>query len=405
VRERRSRRATWAPRAGGVSAAVAVALLAVPAVADESQDSASRQAPAALVAANTDVPVAGDPDAAPQPQPLVAQVEDGGGTDADVTADAEGGDGAADEGDGGGRIELPVSISLGMSSGFALGTVFRDNYTTTDSVSLGLSLSVSRSFWDDRLSGSVSASYSKNLTPTGINRQYEGRFGDIGLGLGYGNIYTIPVAGIGIGASLGASLPVSEISRFEGLITALDAGVSLSRGFGLFSLSYSLGVGKNFHRYTSQTVNIDRRNDLDLFYRTGGAEEVAENRVALDTGVLPEWSVSNSLSFRVRWFETGLSSSIGWSFSDSFTYAVDGITERDEFTAENAVPGRGHSQSMGGSIGLSYSFLQYFGASMTLRTGGPPKTADNQRIRFPFWDTQSGNLSYTSLSFGLSASI
>lgn len=329
-----------------------------------------------------------------------------GETSADVAAevgdDAEELDVGAEESS---RIDLPVSINASLGTGFSLGTVFRDNYTTTDAVSLRFGLGVSYPFWDDRLSASMNLGYAKNLTPTGINRRYEGRFSDIGLGLGYGNIYTIPVAEIGIGASFGLSVPVSEISRFEGLVTATDLGLSLSRGFGLFSLSYGFGVSKNFHRYTTQTVNLDRRRDLDVLFRTGSAEEVAENRVAIDSGVLPEWGVSNSLSFGVRWFETGLSSSLSFSLADSFSYAVDSLTERDEFTPDFAVVGRGRSQSMSGSIGLNYSFLQYFSAGMSLTTGGPPKSADNRRFRFPFFDTESGNLQYTSLSFRLSASI
>lgn len=346
---------------------------------------------------------------AAEPSPLPAdEPQDTAGTDvaqadAEVESDDEGAEG--EDADTGGGFDLPVGISASIGTGFALGTVFRDSFTTTDSLPLNLGLGVDYSFWEDRLSASASFSYTKNLTPTGINRRYEGRFQDIGLGLGYGNIYTIPVAEIGIGASVGLTLPVSEISRWEGLITSGSAGLSLSRGFGLVSLSYSLDVSKNFYRYTTITANVDRRRDLDLFYREGGAEQVAENRVAIDTGILPEWSVTNSLNLGVRWFETGLSSSVGFSLSDSFTFAVDETMERDEFTSEFARVGRGRSQAMVGSIGLRYSFLDHFGVGVNLSTSQSPKTADNQHFRFPFWDTQTGNLTATRLGFNFSASI
>lgn len=297
---------------------------------------------------------------------------------------------------------LPFSVNGSVSTSFTIGSISRDNYVTTDSVLSNWGLGISYPI-TSLISASMNLGLSKYLTPHGSTRRYESRFADIGLGLSHGSLYTIPVAEVNISGGLSASIPTSDVSRFTGLRTAIGANLGLSRSFGDVSLSYSLSVNKNFHRATSVVFN-ENRYDIDVLLRQTDVARVSDALVALDTGVLSEWSVSNSLRLGYSFWDTGLSASLGLTFSDSFTYAIDEITEEDELTSEFAEPGRGHSQVVIGSVGLSYRFLDHFSTGISMSTAQQPKTADNGRIRFPFYDTQTANLSATSLAirFGVS---
>ncbi len=347
-------------------------------------------------AAAAEVPVAGPDGAAAE---TVAQIDANPDTAViDEVTTAE--DLEEDEGDTGSL--LPFSVSGSMSTSFSLGSISRDNYTTTDSVLANFGLSLSYPI-TSMVSASMSMGLSKYLTPHGSTRQYESRFADIGLGLSHSSLYTIPVAEVNISGGVDASIPTSQTSRFTGLRTSIGANLGLSRSFGDVTLSYTLGANKNFHRATSVVFNNDRY-DVDVLLRQDDVSRVSDALVALDTGVLGEWSVANSLNLGYRFWDTGLSASLGFTLSDSFTYAADAIMEDDEFTSEFAEPGRGHSQVMIGSIGLGYRFLDHFSTGISMSTAQQPKSADNTSVRFPFFDTQTGNLSSTSLAirFGVS---
>lgn len=305
-------------------------------------------------------------------------------------------------GDDSGSISpLPFTIGGGISMVTNVGSLVRPNAQTTDSVSLNFSTNLSYSFESDTVLA-VYAGLQKFVTPHGLVRQYEARFGDISIAASQPNFYTIPGADISLTGSLSGSIPTSDFSRFSGLMTSIDGSLVAARSFGRLSLSYSFGVTKNFHRYTSVVFNPERY-EADALVRGTGAENISETLVAITTGVLPEWSVSNSLSASIR-LPANFSTQVGFSLSDSFTYATDSITAEDDLQSEFAEPGRGRSQAMSGRIGLGYRFLNRFSAGVSLSTGGPPKTADNSRFRFPFWDFQGGNLQYTSLSLSLSGS-
>lgn len=221
--------------------------------------------------------------------------------------------------------------------------------------------------------------------------------------------------------SMGWTIPTSRASRFEGLRTGVSTGLSFSRSFGSLSLSYSFGFYKNFHRATSITVDctdIEQgclvSNDsgetkgsddvvLDIIAREGGTENIDSDTIALDTGVLGSFGFSNSLSMGYSWFP-GFSTRVSLGFSDNFTYDNGTITTQDEFTSPNAITGRGHSQGMSGSLSASYSFLDHFSLSLGFSTGQSPLTSDNRRLRFPFWDLETGNMSRTSTSLTLAGS-
>ena len=342
------------------------------------------------------MPEATQDDEVAQVEETISEEEDGEG--AEVVLDDE-----TEEEEAGSLID-PFSVSFSIDNTFSVGALFRDKYTVTNYNVMGFGLSVGYSTPVPSLSLGLGASYSKYLTESGGSvYQREGRFGDMSLSASYGSIFTDEwVTGINLSGSLSFKIPTSEMSRFTNLYTAISAGIGLSRSFGNLSLRYGLSFKKNFHGDTSVVADLDSY-PLDVLARDGGNELISEAQVALDTGVLSSYSFINSLSISYSWF-TGFSTGISWSFVDSFTYDNGTITVADEYTSEYAVVGRGHSQAMTGTFSVSYAFLDYFGASLALSTSQQPLTADNRRVRFPFWDLETSNLSGTSVSLGLSAS-
>jgi hypothetical protein len=85
-------------------------------------------------------------------------------------------------------------------------------------------------------------------------------YSDIWLTIRNPKIYTIPKLEININPSIRFILPSSEESRYATLIMGITPSVSLSRSFwkDRISLSYGLGFTKNFHRYTSPSLNPDQ---------------------------------------------------------------------------------------------------------------------------------------------------
>ena len=328
---------------------------------------------------------------------LLAEAEAGASEDAEDTAEEE-----ASE-----PFSLPVDLSAGVSVISSLGSWTRNNYATRDSVTSSWNFGASRSI-NDRLSVSTGMGFSWCLNKNcGIVKPGEARFRDMYLGIGYNSFYVIPRADIALSLGVSGSIPTSRISRAQNLYTALGSNFTMSRSFGNLSLSYTLGVQKAFHQYKVVVQDTDNSFDRDVLVREGGAENVGSNQVAEGTGYLTEWSVSNSLNagYRLR----NVSLSLGFSLGESFTYRIPDAedVETDSGNPINSVSNnrRGRSQLMTGSIGMRYSLPVWdnrISLSGTMSTTQTPKTADNQRIRFPFFDTQSANLSATSMIFGMS---
>ncbi len=370
-----------------------------------------------LVAAPAAATTTGDQPSEPSEAEGVADADEAGGDEAlaDVEADVDlaedEGDEEDDEDEG---FELPVSLSGGVSISTSLGAISRPNHQTSDTVrsswsfgvgyditeelgiSLGLGLSLPLTPYSETIAlVPEDADYTDGETPE--RTPHQARFNDISLSLGYAPVYVIPRADIRISAGLGGTIPTSVYSRNDTLRTAISPSLSFSRSFGEFSLSYGLSASKNFHRFTHPVQDPD---ELDLIFREGGAEQQAQGLVAEGGLSLSEWSMGHNVSASYTWFE-GFRTSLGWGFGSAWGYIP---SPKDELSSEHARSGRIARQSMTGSITASYSFLDHFSTSLGMSTGGPPKTADNRRIRFPFFDTQSGNLQYTSVRWGFNVS-
>ena len=299
-------------------------------------------------------------------------------------------------------IDAPINVSAVVQGTFGAASVLSENeYTQTDFFQLSNSLSVN---WlvNPKWTVSLSGGYSKFLTRTGgINEQYEGRFQDTSLSASIFPLYVEEYTGIIFTSGASLSFPTSDLSQQQNLYTSASGSITAIKPVGGMILVYSFGATKNFHKYTSATVDAD---EVDAIARNGGAEDLEANEVAID-GVLPSFGINNTFLIIYNVFpKFQLRASL--SYSDSWTYDNGTITEEDEFTNENAVAGRGHSQFVSGGFGARYLLLgdSFFGRSLSARlqftTNGQPLTDDGSGVRFPFWDFENGQANRTNVTLG-----
>ena len=334
--------------------------------------------------------------------PLAALAEDDTGASVDADVSDEAGAASRRAAPVERALGVPLSVSASARASATLGHFFRDTTVARNGMASIYGLGVNYRLMPS-VSASLSMSYLQYLSAYGgSQRRYEGRFQDMGLSLSHASIFRESWSGINLSGGLSGVIPTSASSQFTGLYTSLSASATLSRGIGPVSLSLTNSFSKNFHRYTSIVADLDRY-PIDALARADSPERITETRIALDTGLLTSHSLSHSLSANYRVWST-LSLGLSFGLNHSWTYDNGTITREDEFTNPNARVGRGFRQGMSGGLSASYGFLDYYGVSFSLSTNQSPLTADNRRVRFPFWDFQSGNLQYTSASLGLSAS-
>ncbi len=295
---------------------------------------------------------------------------------------------------------LPVGLSISTGGSFGAASLVSDSkFTQTDYFASNVSVGASYSPIDEITVG-LGIGYSKYLTDDGSVFIREGRLSDTSLSVGWAG-WTEENTGLHFGVGGSATFPTSRASQFQRRYLGTGLSGSVSRGFGGLSLSYGLGYSKNFHEFTSVVVDPD---ELDILARNNGAENVTADLVA-EGGVLGSFSVSNSFNMGFGFLER-FNAGLGLTFIDSWTYDNGTITKRDEFTNENAVVGRGHSQVMVGSLSLGYRphGVDWLSTGISATTAGPPLASDNKSFRFPWWDFENGIAARTSLSLRLSAS-
>lgn len=303
------------------------------------------------------------------------------------------------------------AVSVSLSSGIGQGTFasvsndteFADEVDPGDNAydrwNLALSLSPSYTI-ADLISVSASIAWTQQmLAGGGINEPNELRFQDVGLGIDWAG-HSFKSTGINVSAGLGFALPTSDTSQTSSLYVGTSLGGNISyKLFDKVNLSYSLGISKDFHEFTSPIIDEEEVGAENLIWRAGGSERVGDGIIAID-GVNTEWAVSNSISASMPvWDKLRLSAS--YSFSTFWTYDV---LQKDEFSFEEAEEGRGVGQGVSTSVSLSYPFLDYFSASAGIRTSVQPKTADNRSFNFPFWNMDGAASNASQIRLGLSAS-
>jgi hypothetical protein len=303
-----------------------------------------------------------------------------------------------------GQIDVPggLSVAIGTQMSFGQSTFqVGGGYARDPMVDWSLSLSPSYMF-SDGTRVSASASLSQELTEAnGDDDPQTLVFSDIGLSVGR-SLYRFE-GGPQLFGSLSMQLPISESSRIETLRTSLGARLSASQPVGPVFLSLGTGFRKNFHEYTHPTRNpntgdpFTTRDGLVIeeivtgIARTGGSElagatyfEGESNNTSMvwSSSLSAFWPVSEKVGF-----------AISYNFSQSWTYESYDL---DELSGVGAAGGRGRRDSHGGSLSASYQPWDQLSFSVGMGTGGPTRTADDKRIRFPFFNFEGAESNMTT---------
>jgi hypothetical protein len=303
-----------------------------------------------------------------------------------------------------GQIAVPVGFSIAFGTQMSFGqSTFQtgSSYARDPMVNWSLSLSPSLMFPDGtRLS--AGASLSQELTQAnGDDDPYTFIFGDIGLNLSR-PLYRFE-HGPQIFGSLAAQIPTSEASRVETLRTSVGARVSASQPVGGVFISLGSGFRKNFHQYTVPTRNPNTGGDfttrdglvvdeiLTGIARNGGSElagatyfEGESNNTSM------VWSNSISAFWPVT---PKLGLGVAYNLSHSWTYESFPL---DELSGVGASGGRGRRDSHGGSFFANYQAFDHLAFGAGMATGGPTRTADDKRIRFPFFNLEGPESNMTT---------
>ena len=233
----------------------------------------------------------------------------------------------------------------------------------------------------------------------GLNEPGEFRFQDMTL---YGNWagHTFEPIGLNLSAEVALTFPTSKMSQAASTILGTNASVSLSKTFfENITLQYTLGGGKTFHKYTSPRVELDTVGETNALFRQGESEDLGNGLVAVG-GLNTSWSMTNGLALQVSIIED-LSATVSYSLTKYWTYKIN---NNDEFHAENADVGRGQADLSLASVNLAYAINDYLSVTGGIRTQQPPKTSDNESLRFPFWNTQGAANNFSVIQLGVTGS-
>jgi hypothetical protein len=214
--------------------------------------------------------------------------------------------------------------------------------------------------------------------------------GDLSLSMGFGKLYTIPVVDISISSGATFALPLSRTSRSFGIITASSLNTNLS--WKLKKVRFGLGVRLGANVLESPTLKVDCVRAPDVC-------RIAGSEVGMP---LSRFSYGSSFSVSTSFFEKKVTIRASYGVA-SGVGAVE--FEDDEFTSQYAQTGSQLSalgQSF--STNVSYAVLKKTSLSLTMSTGGPFYTNDNQAWRFPLFDTESNLHHRTSYTLSVSQS-
>lgn len=217
-------------------------------------------------------------------------------------------------------------------------------------------------------------------------RPQQVRPGDLRLGVALDELAAIEAADLAWSAAATVYLPTSLLSRFTKKLLGLRADLSTTwspRGW--LDVSYDLAFAKNFHRYTNAVLDA---GDFSIapVSRAGGAEEVAEGLTAIG-GASTSFYVDHALTLGASFLEKG-SATLSLELFHTFTYQS---FPEDDLTSPHADPGRGRSDTMYGTFEIGWELLPNLSVAAGCIVEDTPKTLDNERFRFPFWDTTSGS--------------
>lgn len=302
---------------------------------------------------------------------------------------------------GGLSVRLSTRMSVGQSI-FQTGNEFERD----PRVSWGMSLSPGYLFSDMTRVGASIGFNQELTTANGDDDPQTIILGDTMLSLSR-PLYAFE-GGPQLFGMLSSQIPTSDASRVATLVTSLGGRLTLAQPVAGLFVSLGSGFRKNFHRYTHPTrdpntgqsfINRDGLVFEDL--RTGlardGGSELSGSTYFEGSMNNTSMVLSNSLSV---FYPAGGGLGLGAAYNLSHSWTYESF-ELDELSGVGAREGRGRRDSHGGTFFLNYIASANLALSFSMATGGPTRTADDRRIRFPFFNFEGAESNMTSFTFGV----
>lgn len=210
--------------------------------------------------------------------------------------------------------------------------------------------------------------------------------------------------GIAFSPNVGLAIPTSPESWNAGLITALSAGLTMSRS--IKTVDFRLAVGGSRSWYASAQNGVkasDARDENGNLYVVCRAGE----QVCGFSNMNPAWSFN--IGGQVQWRATGnLLFYVGYTFIKTWRYGSTWFP--DENTAKavdsNGNPvvttGYGQADRTSAFLGASYQLNEHYSIDLGVSNIQSPLTATGQ-VRFPFLSFGAWADNATSLYFTLTA--
>lgn len=231
-------------------------------------------------------------------------------------------------------------------------------------------------------------------------------YGDLRLGLSSPALFVDKAfTGIAFSPNVGLTVPTSPESWNAGMITAVSAGVTMSRQVKMFDFIGSIGGARSF--YTNAVSGVrpsdarDGNGNLVVICRPG-------ETVCGFSGMNPAWSFNIGLN--VQWRATGsLMVYAGYRFFKNWRHAAASTV--DEFTPKaldaNGNPvadtGPGQSDRTSTFVGASYQLNEHYSLDLGVSNAQAPLHDDNVNVRFPFLSLGAWANNNTTFYFTLTA--
>jgi len=201
--------------------------------------------------------------------------------------------------------------------------------------------------------------------------------------------------------------PISRESLWSGSRGDLVALGVLGFKLGGLEASWSASASKGLRGHTSRLVTPeDAERDSDgrptAFCRAGAG-------ACGSLGMNMNWAVRNALE--VGYSIGSFSFSATYILINQFNYAA--VDTEDAYTPQKtdssgrrvAQVGAGRADQVWGVLGAEWEFSEGLALSLELLTIGPAKTADNQSLRFPFFDFVGPADNLTQVSVGVAMTL
>jgi hypothetical protein len=210
--------------------------------------------------------------------------------------------------------------------------------------------------------------------------------GDLRLTADLDDLLTWGAIGLEVLPTVALTLPTSLESIHVGKLFGVSAGLSVTvEPTPWLYTEVRTAFTKNVNLTTHAVLDAEGF-DLAPLSRAGGAEAIAEGRVATAGGLTSWYAVWGA----GMTFTPVADFSILIDFEMLHLFSYDAIA-LDEYSSPYAHEGRGQSDLMYGTIEFGYEVIDGLGLALGTMVEQEPLSADNTSPRFPWWDTTNGS--------------